>query len=756
LTCNSVLIRTAAALTLLLLFAQSATGTPVQLPTGTIQGVVTDSMTGAPLEGALIRVDGLTQTVRAGKDGSFRIDAVSAGTQWLDISLAGYGRARPRTEVRSGEVTTVSVALVAGVTPYLETIEVRPGANPADAAAPAVRTLDAGDLENLRGILADDPFRAAQALPGVVSGDDFRSEFFVRASDSRHLGISMDGISIPWPLHAVRGRTDTGSIAVINSDALDRLTLESGSYAQRAGTRTGAWIDFSLRDGSRQRFTTKGAASVTNASVLAEGPLAGGRGSWLASARRSYLNWLLHRIDSDTDAAAIGFFDNQARLVFDLTNKHQLQISALAGRAGYDEQDVTPGANSLHEADSHTAVVTAGVRSLFANTTLLQRIGFISQGFDNTGDFHQVLGEGTLREWLYNASAARRLSARLLLEAGAEVRHQDERRTLGRFGRITSGLILLNEDSFSGTAWLHSSHAQATWQPIPSFVLSPGVRVGYSTLTNESTLSPWIHAMWRRGPIDLKLGLGLYPQFAEFDQVLGAAGNQALEPERARHVDLTIGATIADLRWQATLYHRRERDMIRLEDSEPRMVDTRLITPIAPRFENALSGEARGLEVSVEGSKRGLSGWISYAYGKATYEDRLTRESFWGDYDQRHTVNVVGRYQLSRTTGFGIKWRYGSNVPVSGYLVDRSGTWFVTDRRNLSRLPAYSRVDVRADRSFTFGQNRVTLFAEVVNLLDHANMGPADPSIRLRTFEAVRVTETLLPRVPAVGVQIVF
>jgi hypothetical protein len=80
----------------------------------------------------------------------------------------------------------------------------------------------------------------------------------------------------------------------------------------------------------------------------------------------------------------------------------------------------------------------------------------------------------------------------------------------------------------------------------------------------------------------------------------------------------------------------------------------------------------------------------------------------------------------------------------------------VTDRRNESRLPAYSRLDLRADRVFTMGKTRLTVFGEVVNVLDRDNLGPADPSIRLRTFEAVRVTETLLPRVPAVGVMIAF
>jgi outer membrane cobalamin receptor len=740
----------------LILMVASLAGAAAQDSTGVISGIVIDSASGLPLAGAMVRIDGLSGIARTEADGAFRIESVPPGAQWLDVSLAGYGRARPKVEVRAGAVAAVSVKLVAGATPYLETVEVRPGANVADAAAPAARVLDARDLEHLRGVLADDPFRAVHALPGVAAGDDFRSEFYVRGSDSRHVGMSMDGISIPWPLHAVRGRTDTGSIAVINSDALDRLTLESGSYAQRAGSRTGGWLDFSLRDGSRKQFSMRGAASVTNASVIAEGPLAEGRGAWLATARQSYLNWLLHRIDSETDASAIGFFDHQARFVFDVTSRHQLQVSALAGRAGYDEHDPTPGANSLSEADSHTAIVTAGIRSIYSNTTLLQRIGFVSQGFGNTGDFRQVLGEGALHEWLYNASAATRLSSDFLFEGSLEVRRQRESRTLGRFGRFGSGVILLNEDTFSGEAWLSSGHAQFTWQLSPSIVLSPGVRLGYSTLTNDRVAGPWLQAMWRRGRVDVKAAAGLYPQFPEFDQVLGASGNSRLLPERARHLDATIGANFLDLRWQASVYHRRERDMVRLEDSEPRLVGMLLVNPVAPRHENALDGSSYGLELSLEGSRHGISGWISYAYGRSRYDDRLTGESFWGDYDQRHTVNVVGRYQFSRTTGFGLKWRYGSNVPVAGYLAERGDTWLVTARRNEGRLPEYSRLDIRADRMFTMGKTRLTVFGEIVNVLDRANVGPADPSIRLRTFEAVRVTETLLPRVPAVGVMIAF
>ena len=116
--------------------------------------------------------------------------------------------------------------------------------------------LGSADLQNLRGVLADDPLRAVQVLPGVVSGDDLRSDFSVRASPFSHINMTVDGFSTPYILHTVRAVEDysaSGSVAMINSDILQDVALLSGGYPQRFGNRTGAEIDFRLREGSRDR-----------------------------------------------------------------------------------------------------------------------------------------------------------------------------------------------------------------------------------------------------------------------------------------------------------------------------------------------------------------------------------------------------------------------------------------------------------------------------------------------------------------------
>ena len=167
-------------------------------------------------------------------------------------------------------------------------------------------------------MLADDPLRAVQVLPGVATGDDLRSEFSVRGSDFTHMNMTVDGFSTPFLLHTVRAvedRSSSGSVAMINSDILEDVTLLNGGYAQRYGDRTGAELDFRLREGSRERRQARVAVSGTSASVVGEGPdrHAAKRGSWLVTARQSYLQLLVERLYDDGEGFNFGFPMRRAR-----------------------------------------------------------------------------------------------------------------------------------------------------------------------------------------------------------------------------------------------------------------------------------------------------------------------------------------------------------------------------------------------------------------------------------------------------------
>ena len=83
-------------------------------------------------------------------------------------------------------------------------------------------------------------------------------------------------------MHTVQGVQDTGSIAMVNGDVLNEIALAAGSYPQRHGDHTGAELNFLMREGSRDRVRGQFRPSITDMSLVLEGPLGSSkRGSWL-------------------------------------------------------------------------------------------------------------------------------------------------------------------------------------------------------------------------------------------------------------------------------------------------------------------------------------------------------------------------------------------------------------------------------------------------------------------------------------------
>ena len=123
------------------------------------------------------------------------------------------------------------------------------------------------------------------------------------------------------------------------------------------------------------------------------------------------------------------------------------------------------------------------------------------------------------------------------------------------------------------------------------------------------------------------------------------------------------------MRWQVTLYDREEHGFFRRPGAETRLVLGRVVrgSTSAP-YQQSLDGYARGVELLVQRkSTSGISGWLSYSFGRNRVSDQRTRETYWGDLDQRHTLNLYVFYRISDRTSVSAKLRAGSNVPAPGY-----------------------------------------------------------------------------------------
>jgi outer membrane cobalamin receptor len=738
-------------------FAQAAAPTA---PSGTIRGTVLDRAGGTPIADASVRIQDAAQAVTTDAAGRFELRDVSPGTRTVVVSIVGFILVRRTVQVESGQAVELTVVLSEGTGTYSENVVVTAGRFPErERAVPAQLVLGSADIQNLRSLVTNDPMRTVHVLPGVSTGDDFRSEFAVRASPFSQIGFTVDGVPAPFLLHTVQQVQDGGSIAMVNGDILDGIALMNGAYPQRFGNRLGAQLEFQIREGSRDRRQARAGLSGTDASFVAEGPMGSGKsGSWLISLRKSYLEYILNKIAEEGDDFGFGFSDVQAKLVKDVTTRHRLELTMVAGWSRLDQAPEPADPDELTDGRNRATFLNFGWRFTPSTTlSFTQRLAFSTNAFSNANPQEQ-LGDGRGHDLTWRADGVAVRSPELTIEAGGQVQRQSRDENVAGPGAVMRPVV-------GGTTIHGSAYGQVVWSPTPRLTMTPGVRVDRWSLTSDTVGSPWLQASIKLSQtLVLRGGTGVYVQFPGIDAVTGppASANPDLRPERAYHADVGIEQTFGNTRWQLTLYDREERDVLRRDHAEFELTDDPL-RPVSrpgsepPRWHNALDGYARGVELFVQRrSTAGLTGWVSYAYGVNRYTDRRTGETFDGDFDQRHTVNAYGVFRVTNRVSVAAKWRAGSNIPARGYWEQQGDRFFVSATRNTVRVPVYSRLDVRANRTFQLGSRRLTLFVEVLNLLGRENVRMGGPGINLRTGEVFELFQTMIPRVPSAGLLIEF
>jgi len=100
-----------------------------------------------------------------------------------------------------------------------------------------------------------------------------------------------------------------------------------------------------------------------------------------------------------------------------------------------------------------------------------------------------------------------------------------------------------------------------------------------------------------------------------------------------------------------------------------------------------------------------------------------------------------------------VRWNYGSGFPITGYLRRSGPSYYLADVRNQLRLPAYSRTDVRVNKSWTRHQWKLTLYGEVINLTNRTNyLFDSFNGYNTKTGQASVTLDTMFPVLPSVGV----
>ena len=719
----------------------------------TIRGTVVNAQTSAPVADAKVTLAEAHMTVKTSQDGRFEFAQVAPRTYTLTVSTIGFIFVRRQVDASANQDIDITIPLAEGTGTYQDAVKVAADATTRPKALGVSSQMELGSagLAELRGVATDDPMRAVQALPGVATGDDFQAEFSVRGSAFRHVGIVLDGSPTQLMMHSIRSANDSGSIAMINTDVVSRAALFGGPHARPHGDWVGPTLEFDAREGSRDRAGLRASISGTSASGVFEGPLGRQhRGSWLVSLRKSYIDWLIRQIDPDTDTT-LGFSDAQIKFVYDFTPRQQLQFFSVLGDAKYRDEN-TGFANGLHTARSRSVMGSLAWRYAHPRAVLTERLTFAGNIYEHRGVVGQHLADGRTDSVFLRADLVMPLNKSWTVEGGGRLETIDASETVRNFQTTSSSSVRLRfERATSASPFTSTGWGQMTWRGARAGI-SAGLRFSNRN-TGQTATQPWLLAETTVHKLSIRGGVGGSAQF--IDPLIDALTPGGMKPEAATSSDLSLEHPIGrGFHVQGIVYYRSEHDVLRRSGEEhvDPVTGVRVPESVFPVFTNTLDGTSHGFDLQlIRRSASPLTGWVGYTWSKTHYDDTGTGESFYGDFDQRHTLNVFLQQRLSYRLAVSGKLRVGSNFPVVGYFRGTPEEMFLSSVRNAVRLPLYARLDVRANRTFTFERSRLTLFVEVMNLLGRDNGGQSDGFITPGTLRANFYVESLIPRVPSAG-----
>ncbi len=464
-----------------------------------------------------------------------------------------------------------------------------------DPAAPNAHTLGGVELRNLASVLADDPLRSVQSLPGVSADDDFYASFASRGAGFASVGFYIDGVPTSAPFHTILDANDAYSLTILNGDVVESLSFVSGAAPARYGDRTGAVLNVETREGNREKFSGRASLGASGAYATVEGPLGPGRKtSWLVSGRKSYLDYVLDKVD--IGAMVLGYYDLTGRLAHHPTSSQTISLTVIHGRSKWENRDpdVQPNdtASATVEADHATLRWTHLPSDRFRLDTSL--FGSLDAGRNRARSGSERFYSRST-QWGARADVLR-VHGGHRFEGGALFRG------LSGSTRDVDGPAhapIVTEARASAPQW--GGYVQDTWSmPSGRLWFTFGGRFDRFEETRETRFLPRASAsLALTSTTKASVAYGDYAQFPSFLQLHGAHGNPDLQAERSRHVVAAVEQQLGRrTRFRIEAYDQDADRLIFTRAAEWRIENGRIVAPLreAP-LGNSLEGRSRGIEV---------------------------------------------------------------------------------------------------------------------------------------------------------------
>lgn len=733
---------------------------------GSVRVTVADAESQRRIMGATASLDpgsssGLSDTL-----GVARVRALGEGLYVVTVRSVGYTPARQvNVRVTPGKVTIVSFQLErAPVT--LATVPVTSDPFPRDPDQNVGRfTYTADEIRRAPGA-ASDVFRAIETLPGVSSSGGEFSAFSVRGGGPHDNLILIDEIPFDKVTHLEGGiesdEAQGGRFSIFAPDLVRSADFRAGGFPAQYGGKSASVLSLQLRDGNTETATYGGRYDLLGWEADYDGPsrLHEGTGV-LFSARHENLGHALKLIGRE-DAGVPSFSDVIFKSTTTLGARNRVTVLGIFA----PEQVVRTLDNILTESDTTDAglydwkenkgVFGVSWHALTGTASVVQTSAYFERytRVSGTGQAYPDLpidggkSIASRRDVLHTDESEARIGFRSVahltrgphtliasvdvagrsLVGGRSVSGAD---TLYTFDRDDPRslpdqfYLVIRPDTYDAhidrrvTDVALSSSYQRSFRDDGDVTV--GARFERDGVSGRMNIVPRVSAT--SPPIaDLTFAVagGVYLQPLALRDLVGAATNSDLPPERSTHAIVGVSRTVgSNVKLGVEGYYRSLSEL-------PVFLDQ------TTGIEKAIgTGYSSGIDVMiVRRLVDRFFGQASYSYAVSRRNDHRGGPVYYADGNQPQSFNLLGGYTFNAHWSLSGKFKFAKGKPTDAFIVHDdvlpgSGVHRFSQEirdHNVNRFPDLHALNARVDYQRQARTIGIDAFLDVLDVYNHLNV----------------------------------
>lgn len=713
----------------------------------TISGYVENAESGEKLAGAVIYISDASNLGTMANTYGFYSLTIPDNKIKLTASYIGY--ATKTVEFNLSEDTLINFSLEAAN--EIEEVEIYGNKTEAEKTEMGKIDISVKTIKTIPALLGEvDVLKAIQLLPGIQSGTEGTSGFYVRGGGPDQNLILIDGVPVYNANHLF------GFFSIFNADAISDVSITKGGFPARYGGRLSSVLDIRMKEGNMKKITGTVSIGLISSKFMLEGPIIKDKTSFLISARRTYidvLTWPLQELYANNKESGFEsksgyyFWDINAKVNHKFSDKDRIYLSVYTGKdKAYAEmkddwQEYTDEFNSnLYWGNITSAFRWNHIlgRKLFANTTLTySRYKF---GID-LGEISTNTITNEFEEFAFGYySGIEDYAAKIDFDYNPSPNHNIKFGANYIYHTFSPGIQAFKFESDITDSQVDTTFGNSDIYANEYFVyiedelkvfknLKANIGVHYSGFYVSDTLyqsyQPRISARYL-----ITRNWSVKAAYTEMTQYLHLLTNTSIgmptdlwipvtdniKPQKSTQYAFGSAYSFKGFDISIEGYYKTMSNMIEYKEGASFFGGFEEDGDSERTWENKVEtdgeGTSYGIEILIKKNIGKTTGWIGYTLSKTDrqFSNVSFGEPFPYTYDRRHDVGIVITHKFNDRIDIGATWVYGTGnavtlaleryqalSPVSTYygieIFDDQTVDHIDERNNL-RMPSYHRLDL--------------------------------------------------------------